>query len=61
MRNRIKRRLREILRHQRPRLPAGWDVVVEARSAQVARADFAALGRELEELLARTLPSCESA
>ena len=61
VRNRIKRRLREILRRQRERLPAGWDVVVEARSAQVARADFAALVHELEELLARTLPSSESA
>lgn len=57
VRNRIKRRLREILRRQRERLPAGWDVVVEARSAEVAQADFAALGRELSELLAKTLPS----
>lgn len=61
VRNRIKRRLREILRRQRGRLPAGWDVVVEARSAQVARADFAALGRELADLLVRTLPPGKSA
>lgn len=55
LRNRVKRRVREILRRRRAPLPAGWDVVVQPRTSAVARADFAALRRELEELLERTL------
>jgi ribonuclease P protein component len=53
LRNRIKRRLRELLR--RASLPAGWDIVVQPRSPDVATADFAALGRELDALLEKTL------
>ncbi len=52
VRNRIKRRLRALLARLQARIPAGWDVVVQARSSQAARADFAALERELGELLA---------
>lgn len=59
VRNRIRRRIREILRCAQLHVPAGWDVVVQPRRADVARADFAALSRELETLLQTTLPSEE--
>ena len=49
VRNRIKRRLREILRGCE--LPPAWDIVVQPQSAAVAGGDFAALRRELEDLL----------
>lgn len=49
LRNRIKRRLREILRGCD--LPPAWDIVVQPQSAAVASTDFAALRRELEEML----------
>lgn len=51
VRNRIKRRVREIVRQARPRLLAGWDVVVQPREAGVARGNFAALAAELTELV----------
>jgi len=53
MRNRIKRRLREILRGAG--LAPGWDIVVQPLAAEVATADFAALRDELSGLLARAL------
>ncbi len=43
VRNRVRRRLREIARLSAPRLKTGWDIVVVARSRAVA-ADY----RELE-------------
>ncbi len=49
-RNKIKRRLREILRNWIPYLRPGWDIVVIARS-QAAQADFHTLKRVLWELL----------
>ncbi|MBI2956000.1 MAG: ribonuclease P protein component [Acidobacteria bacterium] len=55
VRNRIKRRLREILRRLAPELPAGWDIVIQPREAAVASADFAALAEELTALLRRAL------
>lgn len=55
VRNRLRRRLREMLRRAQQRLPAGWDVVVQPRRSEVASADFAALRRELEVLLEKTL------
>lgn len=61
VRNRVKRRVREILRQAEPQLPAGWDVAVQPRTAAVARADFGALARELETLLAVTLRPEEKA
>lgn len=60
LRNRVKRRLREILRRSLEALPPGWDVVVQPRTPKVAQADFAALSRELEELLRKTLCATES-
>lgn len=53
LRNRVKRRLREILR--RSPLRRGWDVVVQPRTAEVARADFTPLAQELTAVLDRTL------
>lgn len=53
VRNRMKRRLREILRGCK--LPPAWDIVVQPQSAGVATGDFAALSRELAELLRAVL------
>jgi ribonuclease P protein component len=50
VRNRIKRRLREILR--RMKLAPGWDLIVIARRP-AAGADFATLGRSVGNLLVR--------
>jgi ribonuclease P protein component len=50
VRNRVKRRLREIVR-QTP-LRAGWDIVVIARAA-AAPADYAGLGKSMKDLLFR--------
>jgi ribonuclease P protein component len=50
VRNRIKRRVREILRRNRTEIPTGWDIVIHPRSS-VARAEFAPLETELVRLL----------
>ena len=57
VRNRMKRRLREILR--RAELPQGWDIVVQPRTARVATDEFDGLRRELTALLARTTKKTE--
>ena len=51
-RNRIRRRLREILRLHRQEIAPGWDIVIHPRSS-VATAKFSALGTELLGLLPR--------
>ncbi len=51
VRNRVKRRLRELVR-ARTAMLAGRDVVVRALPASAA-ADFAALGRDLDSALSR--------
>jgi ribonuclease P protein component len=51
-RNRIRRRLREIIRLHRSEIATGWDVVIHPR-ASAATADFAALANELMRLLPR--------
>jgi ribonuclease P protein component len=51
-RNRVKRRLREHLRHRLAELTPGWDVVISARPP-AADATFAELGRALDLLLGR--------
>jgi ribonuclease P protein component len=53
VRNRAKRRLREILRGAG--LPPGWDIVVQPLTAEVATANFAELSEELCGLLTRAL------
>ncbi len=50
VRNRIKRRIREILRRNRTEIPTGWDIVIHPR-ATVAQAAFAPLEAELVRLL----------
>jgi len=56
VRNRIRRRVREILRLSRRAIPAGWDIVVHPRG-EAARAGFAELQGELVELLGNSIPS----
>jgi ribonuclease P protein component len=50
VRNRIRRRLREMVRCHRLEIPAGWDIVIHPKS-MVARAEFAALTADLLRLL----------
>ncbi len=49
VRNRLKRRVREVFRLHRSQLPAGWDILVNPREA-VARVPFQTLQRELLRL-----------
>ena len=51
-RNRIRRRLREILRLHRQEISPGWDIVIHPRSS-AATADFSELTRELLKLIPR--------
>lgn len=50
VRNRIRRRVREMVRCHRLEIPAGWDIVIHPKS-KVAGAEFAALAEELVRLL----------
>ena len=50
VRNRIRRRIREILRRNRTEIPTGWDIVIHPRSS-VAQAAFAPLEAELVRLV----------
>jgi ribonuclease P protein component len=50
VRNRIRRRVREIVRGHRQEIPAGWDIVIHPKSS-VARTEFAALAADLLRLL----------
>ena|SRR5579863_2987404 len=50
VRNRIKRRIREILRRNTTEIPSGWDIVIHPKSS-VAQAAFAPLEAELVRLL----------
>ena len=50
VRNRIRRRIREIVRRNRTEIPTGWDIVIHPRSS-VAKAAFAPLEAELVRLL----------
>jgi ribonuclease P protein component len=50
VRNRIRRRLREVVRCHRQEIPAGWDIVVHPKSS-VGQADFVTLSDELVRLL----------
>ncbi len=55
-RNRIRRRIREIVRLHRHEIAPGWDIVMHPRSS-AATADFAALTRELLKLLPHGRPA----
>ena len=50
VRNRIRRRVREMVRCHRAEIPAGWDIVIHPKSS-VARAEFAMLAADLLRLL----------
>jgi ribonuclease P protein component len=50
VRNRIRRRVREILRRNRTEIPTGWDIVIHPKTT-VAQAAFAPLETELLRLL----------
>ena len=51
-RNRIRRRLREILRLHRQEIATGWDIVIHPRST-AATAEFSPLSDELVKLIPR--------
>jgi len=55
-RNRIRRRLREIVRLHRQEIDPGWDIVIHPRSS-AATADFAPMTRELMKLLPQAAPA----
>lgn len=55
VRNRLKRRLREVFRLNRGSIPAGWDIVLNPRHA-VARMPFESLQREILRLFPRQPP-----
>lgn len=50
VRNRVRRRVREILRLNRKEIPSGWDIVVHPRQA-ATREPFAGLATELLRLI----------
>ena len=50
VRNRIRRRLREVVRCHRLEIPAGWDIVIHPKSS-VARGKFLTLTADLLRLL----------
>ena len=52
-RNRIRRRLREILRLHRQEIAPGWDIVIHPRSS-AATANFSSITEELLKLIPRT-------
>jgi len=52
VRNRIRRRVREIVRGHRQEIPAGWDIVIHPKST-VGKAPFAALEQDLLRLLGK--------
>jgi ribonuclease P protein component len=52
VRNRVKRLMRETVRRQKERIPAGWDVVWIARRP-MREVDFPAVERAVEQLLRR--------
>lgn len=52
VRNRVKRRLREAMRHHLNELPPGWDVVLVARPP-IAEARFADIDNALAQALGR--------
>jgi ribonuclease P protein component len=54
LRNRIRRRLREVLRRLQQEIPSGWDIILHPR-ASVASAKFQALAAEILSLLRSAL------
>ena len=61
VRNRIRRRIREILRLHRQEIAPGWDVVIHPRLPErLSTAPFAPLAQELIELLRVSLKRAAS-
>ncbi len=60
VRNRVRRRLREVVRRHQAEFPTGWDVVLVARPA-IAQAAFAEIERALVQALARARSSLVAA
>ena len=56
VRNRIKRRIREIFRTHRSTIAPGWDIVVNPR-AQAAEAGFARLTKEFLKIMPKQGPA----
>jgi ribonuclease P protein component len=52
VRNRVKRRLREIVRKRLSHVAPGWDIVITAR-ASAAEAEYGALEEDLREIFSR--------
>ena len=50
VRNRIRRRIREMVRCHRMEIPAGWDIVIHPKRS-VGRAEFAGLTADLVRLM----------
>ena len=50
VRNRIRRRIREMVRCHRMEIPVGWDIVIHPKSS-VGRAEFAGLTGDLLRLM----------
>jgi ribonuclease P protein component len=59
-RNRIRRRLREIVRLHRQEIAPGWDIVIHPRSS-AATAEFSALHAELLKLMPPHAPAASPA
>jgi len=55
-RNRMRRRIREIIRLHRQEIAPGWDIVIHPRST-VATAEFPSLAEELLKLMPREAPA----
>ena len=55
VRNRIRRRIREIVRRYRQEIPAGWDMVIHPKGA-IERVEFAPLTSDLLRLLRGIAP-----
>lgn len=60
VRNRVKRRLREVFRRNQAAIPGGWDIVVNPRAA-VATTPFQTLARELLRLFPSQPPPVRAA
>ncbi len=55
VRNRLKRRLREVLRLHQEKVPPGWDIVINARHGAV-KASYERMERDLLRLLPSRAP-----
>lgn len=56
LRNRLRRRVREVFRLNRVNLPGGWDILVNPREA-VGKVSFTTLQRELLRLFPQQPPA----